>query len=214
MRKYWFAWLAGLALALAAPSVWADSDQSAHAADKPHAADAHGEDKPALLQFDPGAAIWSIIVFVVLLLVLRATAWKPILRVLNDREAFIDGCLKDARAERESAEKLLAEYQAQLDRAREEAAALIDKGRQDADTVRQKMLEDARRETSELTDRAKRDIQRATAAALQELYERTAELSVTVAGRIIDKELSTTDHARLIADSVAEIRKSGPAQRN
>lgn len=233
MRRHWYAWLAGLSLALATPGVWAQHEATPHDAADAHAAPAdvhhaatpagehgeaahgaHGEEMPPLLQFDPGAAVWSIMVFVALLIVLRLTAWKPILNVLNDREAFIEGCLKDAKREREEAEKLLAEHRAQLAKAQEEATAVIEKGRQDAEAVRQRILDDARNETADMTARAKRDIQLAADSALKELYDRTAELSIGVAGRIIQKELSADDHSRLIADSVAAMKREGPARLN
>lgn len=176
--------------------------------------DEHGADKPVLLQFDPGAAIWTVIVFIALLVVLRLTAWKPILRVLNEREAFIKSSIADAKHEREEAEKLLREYQAQLDRARGEAAALIEKGRQDAEVARQRMIEAARGEAFALTERTKREIALAADDAIKELYERTAELSVQVAGRIISKELTAADHRRLIADSIEAIRADGAVKSN
>ncbi|MCK4341031.1 MAG: F0F1 ATP synthase subunit B [Phycisphaerae bacterium] len=180
--------------------------------DGPHGKEAH--DKPALLTFDPGAAIWSIIVFLVLLGLLRVTAWKPILRVLNERESFIHDCIEDAKNERDQAEQLLVEYKAQLEKARDEAAALIDQGRQDAEVVRQRMLEGARGETGEMTERARREIQLATDAAIKELYDRTAELSLDIAARIVGKDLNAADHSRLIEDSLAEIRVGGKAKLN
>lgn len=180
-----------------------------------HGADAHGEaNKPALLQFDPGSAIWTIIVFALLLLALRLVAWKPILRVLQEREAFILRSIEDAKADRAKAEQLLDDYRAQLDKSRDEAAAIVEDGRRDAEGVRQRILEQARTETAEMTVRARREIQLATEAAVRELYDRTAELSVQVAGRIISKELSRADHDRLIADSLSAIQGEGKAKQN
>jgi F-type H+-transporting ATPase subunit b len=183
-----------------------------HAGDGGH--DAHGGDKPALLQFDPGAAIWTIIVFFGLLIVLRLTAWKPILRVLHEREAFIASSIEDAKRERAEAEQLLADHKAQLDKARDEAAALLEQGRKDADAARQRLIEEARGEAADLSARAKRDIQLATDTAIKELYDRTAELSVDVAARIINKELSAADHSRLIEESLAAMRAEGKAGLN
>lgn len=177
------------------------------------AAGGHG-DETNIFNADVGNFVFTLIIFGLVIYILGKFAWKPILKVLHEREQTIRESLVSAQHEREKAEALLADYQAQLDRARGEAAALLDKGRQDAEAVRQRLLDQARHETSALTARAKLDIERATDAALKELYDRTAELSVAVAGRIIGKELSATDHARLIADSVAEIRESDKARLN
>jgi F-type H+-transporting ATPase subunit b len=196
----------------------APADQLAHAenhaGDAAHAAGHDDHDKPALLQFDPGAAIWQIVVFVVLLLVLRAVAWKPILRVLNERESFIHDSLANAKREREAAESLLQEYRQQLERARGEAAEIIEQGRRDAEGVRERLLGEARAETADLTARARREIQLATDAAVKALYDRTAELSVQVASRIIGKALSAEDHRRLIEESISAIQREDGARLN
>lgn len=212
-------------LVLVAPALcWAIQDES----QAPHSVPGAGEpqaageapneqvqqDKPALLTFDPGAAIWSIIVFVLLVVLLRAAAWKPILRVLKDREEFIQKSIDDARQEREQAEQLLADYQARLDQARAEASVIVEEGRRDAEAVQQRILGQAHEETSEMTARARREIQLATDSAIKELYDRTAELSINVAARLMRKELSAEDHDRLVAESIAEIRANGKAKLN
>src|SRR5215470_6406478 len=55
------------------------------------------EEKPPLLSFDPGAAVWSIVVFVLLLALLRKFAWKPILEGLQQREKFIHDSIEAAK---------------------------------------------------------------------------------------------------------------------
>lgn len=225
MRKPWSTLALGLVLLSASLVATAQhatpageaSPAGEHAAPPAaHAGGEHGEDaaKPALLQFDPGAAIWSIIVFLVLLIVLRAAAWKPILRVLNEREKFIETSIADARSEREKAEQLLGQYQAQLEKARADASAIVDEGRRDAEAVRQRILEEAHRDQAEAAERARREIQLATESAIRELYDRTAELSVDVAARVLKKELTPADHQRLIGESIAEIKAGGPAKLN
>lgn len=183
-----------------------DAAQVEHEAAAGEHGDAAHEAKPPLLQFDPGAAIWTIIVFVLLLILLRATAWKPILRVLNDREAFIRESIEHAKREREASEKLLAEYKAQLDQARSEATAIVDEGRRDAEVVRKRLQDEARAEADALLQRARREIGLARDTAIKELYDKTAELAVQVAGQVISKELSADDHRRLVDESLAQMR--------
>jgi len=175
----------------------------------------HGEEEmPPLLQFDPGAAVWSIVIFVLLLVLLRATAWKPILRVLNEREEFIQKSLDDARLERQEAERLLAEYKAQLERARQEAGAIVEEGRRNAEEVRRRIQQEAREEAQDILERARRDIRLAKDAAIKDLYDQTAELAVRVASGILKKEISPEAHRQLVADSLAEMRNTGRENMN
>lgn len=163
---------------------------------------------------DIGNFVFTLIIFGLVVLTLGKYAWKPLLKVLQEREATIRTAIESANSNQAAAERLLTEYKAQLDRAAQEAAALLDKGRHDADAARQRMLEDARHEATEIAARARREIELASDAALKELYDRAAELSIDVARRIVSKELSADDHRRLIEDSLAEMRDAGKTGMN
>lgn len=160
---------------------------------------------------DIGNFVFTLVIFALVIGILGKFAWKPLLTVLNDREKTIRESLESARRERADAQKLLADYQAQLDKAREEATAVVEEGRRDAEVVRRRLQEEARQQAQETLARARREIQLATDTAVKELYDRTAELSVQVAGGIIRKELSPADHGRLVADALEEMKDSGPA---
>lgn len=175
---------------------------------------AGSEEKPTLLTFDPGAAVWSIIVFLLLVLALRSAAWKPILRVLHEREQFIEKSIADAAEARHQAQKLLEQYQAQLERAGEEAAAIIAAGRREAEVVRRRLHEEARKEAQEIIARARREIQLAADAARKELHDEVSELAVEMAARILRRELSVSDHRVLVAQSLEAMREVGKARLN
>lgn len=170
-----------------------------------HGDEAHGADKPSLLQWDFGSAFWSVIVFVILLVILRATAWKPILTGLQQRESFISESLTKARQEREASEKLLADYTRKLDEARREASAIVDEGRRDAEEVRKRVQGEAKAEADAIVARARRDIQMATDDALKKLQDQSVMLAANMASKIVRKELSAGDHQRLLQESLAEL---------
>jgi F-type H+-transporting ATPase subunit b len=172
------------------------------------AADEGDHSKPALLTFDPGAAIWTILVFIGLLVLLRATAWKPILKGLQDREKFISDALISAKAEREKAEALLKQYTVQIEKARVEATAIVEEGKRDADVVRKRVEQEARESAEQMLDRAKREIAIAKDDAIKDLYERTLDLCADVASKIIGRSVSAEDHRALLDESIAELSKS------
>lgn len=165
----------------------------------------HGADKPALLQWDFGSAFWSIIVFVILLVILRATAWKPILQGLQQRERFIVDSLEKARVERERSERLLAEYNDKLNKAREEATAIVEEGRRDAEEVRKRVHAEAKGEADAIVARAKRDIQIARDDAIKQLHDQSILLATSIATKMVRKELTAGDHQRLLDESLAEL---------
>ena len=189
-------WVLAVVVALSTASM-------AVAADTGHEA-GHAE-KPALLHWDLGSAFWSIVVFVLLLTVLRVTAWRPIMEGLQKREQFIRESLESAKREREEAERVKAKYTERLNKAREEATAIVDEGRRDAEEVRKRIHVEAKQEADAMVDRAGKEISLARDQAVKDLYDQTVVLATTVAGKIIRKELSVGDHRALIDESLAEI---------
>lgn len=165
-----------------------------------------GGHEPGIWEGGVGNSIITLVIFGGVLLILSKYAWAPLTKALREREFQIRTSLENARQERIAAEKLLAEYKRQIERAREEATAIVEEGRRDATDVRRRMQEDARRESDEMLQRAKREIQLATDAAIKSLYDQTAELAVSVAGRIIHKELSPGDHRQLVTESLERMR--------
>lgn len=163
-------------------------------------------DKPALLHWDLGSAFWSIVVFVILLAVLRFSAWKPILDGLHKREEFIRESLASAKREREEADKQLAEYEEKLRKSREEATAIVDEGRRDAEEVKKRIVADAKAEAHAAAGRAKKDIKLARDAAVKQLHDQTILLATNVAGKIVRKELAEGDHKELVDEALAEMR--------
>ena len=92
----------------------------------------HGEETN-IFNADVGNFIFTLIIFGLVIIVLGKFAWRPLLKVLHERERSIRESLESARNERKQAEKLLEEYKAQLDRARQEATLIVDEGRRDAE---------------------------------------------------------------------------------
>ncbi len=163
---------------------------------------------------DVGNAIFTLIVFITVIAILGKFAWKPILSGLEKREQVIYDALVEAKRERQEADALLRQYKEQIEQARQEATAIVEEGKRDAETVRQRIHTEAREEADQMIDRARREIQLATDSAVKELYDRTADIAVNVAGKIISKELTPGDHAQLVQQSLERIRESDRAKLN
>lgn len=184
--------------------------QNAADSHAPGAGEASGEEhghgpKYELLTIDGLTALWTIIVFLVLLVVVRAAAWKPIQKVLTEREKFITDSLQQAKKDRQEAEARLRAYGEKLEAARGEATAIVAEARKDAEVVKRKIEDDGKEEAAATLQRAKREIAVATDTAVKQLYTLTADLATNVASRIIRKELDAKQHERLIAESIEEL---------
>jgi F-type H+-transporting ATPase subunit b len=173
------------------------------------AAEPGGEAPPSLLAGDLGNSFWTILIFVLVLVILGKYAWGPILKTLQARESFIHEALAKAKADRDAAEARLREYEERLATARAEATAIVEEGRRDAEAVKRKIEEEAKHASDQAIERAKREIQMATDAATKDLYRLSAKLATDLAARVIGRELTPQDHDRLIAEAIDGIA-SGP----
>jgi len=184
------------------------SETASPAAAATHAGDtaaAHGSGTPNVFSGDLGNLIWTLAIFFVLLIVLGRFAWKPILAALQNREKFITESIAGAKRERMESERLMREYTDKVNKAREEATALVEEGRRDAESLRRKIHEDAKREAAEMLVRAQGEIKIAKDTAVATLYQQVVEVSTNLAGRIIRKELTPADHRVLLDESLAEL---------
>lgn len=163
---------------------------------------AEAEEPPNLFAGDLGNAFWTILIFVLVLVVLGKYAWGPILSTLQTRESFIHEALSKAKHDRDAAEARLKEYEERLASARAEATAIVEEGRRDAEVVKRKIEEDARQAANQAIERARHEIQMATDVATKELYQLSARLATDMAARVIGRELSPQDHERLIAEAI------------
>lgn len=154
---------------------------------------------------DLGNAIWTFVVFLLVLIVLGKFAWGPMLSGLRSREDYIRKSLEDAKSERLQAEKMLADYTNRIRHAHEEAAAVVEEARRDAEETRKRIALDAKRDADAAVERAKREIQLARNDAVQRIYSEAAALATVAAGKLIQRELTSSDQASLIDASLEEL---------
>ncbi|WP_432797796.1 F0F1 ATP synthase subunit B [Poriferisphaera sp. WC338] len=173
------------------------------------AVDAHAaqiEEDKSLLSFDPGILVWELVLFLVLFAVLAKFVWPPILKGLQDREQKIEGDLANAEKASNDATSKLDELKAQLADANKQAQEIIDASRVEAQKLAEQIKSQAEADTQTRLERVESEIRGAKEAALAEIYEQTAALSTSVAGKILQKEISADDQRSLIDQSLAAFK--------
>lgn len=196
-----------------------------HGAEAAHGGEAHGgshgtdgggshggHEDPSPLTVDFDLAIFTVLIFGILLAVLWKFAWGPISAALDLRERKISDNIAAAEQLNQEAKKLLAEYEARLNAAREEVRGILDEARRDAEHAGQEIVAKARADAQAETQRGKHEIETATAQALNELAKSSANLAVDLAGKIVGAKLTASDHARLIEESLASFPRGDHRQ--
>jgi len=158
-----------------------------------------------LVQPDPGLFIWTILTFLVLLAILAKFAWGPLLRALESRQESIRKSLDDARQAKVELERLHAESTEIIRQARLEADAIIVRSRGDAERLREEMRQKARSEADGIVRNAERQIQLETGRALQQIRREAVDLSVMIASKLIQRNLTKEDNERLIEEALRQV---------
>ena len=152
-----------------------------------------------LVQPDPGLFIWTIVTFLILLGLLAKYAWGPLLKALH-----ADAAQQELTELQEKSTQLIAE-------ARAEGQSIVAKSRAAAEVVREDLHQKAKAEAAAMVQAAERQIQQETARAVQQIRHEVVDLSLSVASKLIKKNLTAEDNDALIQDSLSQIDASRPS---
>ncbi|HEX6693663.1 MAG TPA: F0F1 ATP synthase subunit B [Longimicrobiales bacterium] len=171
----------------------------------------HAEEAPNVFALTTNVSAWTLIIFIVLLVVLSRFAFPHILGYAAAREKRIQDALDDAKRQREETEALLAQQRAELANARVEAQALIAEGKTAADKVRAELIERARGEGDAMIQRARTEIERERAQAIDSLRREAVELAIAAAARLTGQRLGTDEDRKLVTDFLGTVQTGAGA---
>jgi F-type H+-transporting ATPase subunit b len=166
-----------------------------------------------LLSPNGGVMVWTLVIFVALMLVLSKYAFKPITRAVEEREKALSDAIDAAQHDREEATRLLQDQRDQIAAARDEAQKIIADARAAAEQVRSKLIEQAHGETGELLERARREIEAERDRAIADLRLEAIDLAIAGASRVIGKNLDEQSNRQLVESFLASIPNSQIAPR-
>ena len=158
-----------------------------------------------LVQADPGLFIWTIVTFLALVALLARFAWRPLLQALEVRQATIAKSLDDAERARQELERLQRESAQIIAGARAEAEAIVSRSRSEAEQVREDVKQKSRTEAAAIVKNAERQIQTETARALQQIRREAVDLSVMIASKILQRNVSREDNEGLIEETLKQV---------
>jgi F-type H+-transporting ATPase subunit b len=164
-----------------------------------------------LVQPDPGLYIWTIATFLVLLWLLAKFAWKPLLQALQERQDSIRKSLDDAQQAKQELERLHVESQKILAVARAQADTILSETRSDANRLRDELKQKAQAEAAGIVKNAERQIEMETARALQQIRNEAVDISIAIASKLLQRNVSKEDNERLIEETFKQIEARRPS---
>ena len=150
-----------------------------------------------------GLIFWTTIVFLLLLIVLKKYAWKPILAAVDERNKSIEDALKAADKAKKEMLALNTDNERILTEAKKERDALLKEGREIKDNIIAEAKDKAKIEADKILITAKEQINNEKMKAITELKNQVAEMSIDIAEKILKSELSDKNKQKeLIAEAL------------
>jgi F-type H+-transporting ATPase subunit b len=155
--------------------------------------------------FNSGDVIFQLVMFIILLAIVKKFAWGPLMGMMKQREEFVANEIESAEKSRQEAAKFLEDQRVLLKEARTEAQELIENAKKQAEIQREDIIVSARSEAGRLKESAKLEIEQQKENAVAAIKEQVASLSVLIASKVIEKELSEKDQQKFINDYIQEV---------
>lgn len=151
-----------------------------------------------------GDMLTQLFFFIVLLVLLRKFAWGPVMGMMQKREEYVTSEIEAAEKSRAEAEKTQKEATAELRKTRQEAQKIIEDAKSAGAKQEQDIVESARKEAERIKLSAQEEIHNEKEKAIQALQDKVASLSVLIASKVIEKEISAQDQEELIDQYIKE----------
>ncbi len=152
------------------------------------------------------SAVTALVVFAIVFAVLAVKVWPTISKALDERANKIKDEIEAAEMARSQAKDALEQYQQSLSQARAEAQKEIDKARAQAQQIAAELKAKADVELGAMREKALKDIDAAKRAAVAEVYTQAAELSTSLAGKVLKRNISASDNQGLIEESIRQLQ--------
>lgn len=158
------------------------------------------EEMNPLLKLDPGLAIWTIISFVILLVLVKKFAWKPILSSIEERERYLKSSMEEADNARKESRRVAEEQKKIIDEAKVEADKLRREAHENSQAFTARCENEALEEKKRIIDSHVSELERMKDLAIAELRTTVVDLTVEATRKLIDANLDE-NKARDLADS-------------
>lgn len=143
-------------------------------------------------------AIWYLVCFAILLILVKHYAWGPVKDMMEKRRQKVIGDLDQAASDRKKAEALANEREAALKDSRQEATQILSNAKENAQKTSDSIVASANEDASSIREKAKKDAAQAKIDAINDARGQVADISVAIAEKVIAKNLSAADQKNLV----------------
>ena len=158
-----------------------------------------------MVEVHGGLLFWSVVTFLLLLVILKKVAWGPIISALEQRENDIKDALNAAEEAKKEAEKVSNDYEQSIKEAQKQSQQIIADSKEAAEKVKAKIENNASKKAESMINDAKIQINAEKENAINEIKAIAIDLSIEAASKVVEKNIDNEDNRKLVNDAIAEI---------
>ncbi len=162
----------------------------------------------SLLTPQIGTVFWTLVTFLIMVVLLGRYAWGPLMAAVDARERSIRDSIEKAGRDRQEAESLISQHRELLTAARRERAEAVEAGKRDAEKVKSDILDEARRQREQLLKQSEDQIQAGIRQAQTELRTSTVDLAIQAAEKLLSRSMDDATQRKLVEDYLDELERS------
>ncbi|MCR4721260.1 MAG: F0F1 ATP synthase subunit B [Lachnospiraceae bacterium] len=162
-------------------------------------------EEAGLVSFNAWIVIATICNLFIQMLLIKKFLFKRVQAVLDKRRELAEEDLRKAKVSREEADRLRVEYESNMEQAREKATQIIDLAQKNATQKSDEIIREASQEAVAMKARAEADIALERRKAVNEVKNEIGSMAMEIAGKVIEREVSEQDHARLIDEFIEKV---------
>ena len=147
---------------------------------------------------NPWTALFTLCNLVIVFLMLKKFLFKPVNKMIDDRQKEIDDLYADANGAKQEAEAMRADYSQKLAEAKETSAQILADAAQEANRRSDELIRLARQDADAIRAKAEREIELDRKKALNEVKSDISRIALDIAGKVVEKELDEADQERLV----------------
>ena len=154
---------------------------------------------------NPWTALFTFCNLIITFLLLKKFLFKPVKKMIDDRQKEIDGMYADADASRQQADALQEEYKNRLDSAKAERDEILKNATLQAQAQERKILDEAAQKAGAMKEKALQDIALDKKRALNEVKNEISGIAMEIASKVVEKEIQNQNHDALVEEFIEKL---------
>lgn len=163
------------------------------------------ENFQSFVGIDLWTALFTLLNFLTILIVGTKFLWKPVMKIIKDRQQEIDDLYADANAAKTSAEAMEAEYQQKLADATKTGDRIVKDAVARGQAREEEIIRKANADAAAIMDKASADIAMEKKKALNDAKDEISEIAMAIAGKVVGRQLTDADQSALVDSFIEEL---------